>query len=354
MNLEAAIASSELRRNSGHTTGMKQERQSIEVARRVFEVSAMANEPYENLKPEEWVQRWLASQTFVLAEIAPHHVAVPNVNRINKNKIQATLQCSAEEIEPIVVDLNKQNIGATNSGFVPKIIVVDGKHRHRAQVLRGKDRILAWVGDQAMAELQKRNSAKQFVIKAAAKPLSLSRFSATKLDILAAIAGPAAAMTRQDAGDGGSRPTGGTQVPKMASMGGGMGGPGASATGGSGMNPTRKGIFSQNARSSGSLEEPDPSDTKAEPDPSDRNKTFPDPSDRLQWKANKPQKKAPGADYKPFKWLDQGGHSAGSGVGPRINAYGTSEGVLNAKKKKRMEAGPIRVKKIVTSPKGQK
>lgn len=413
MNLEQAIASSELRRKVGHSTETQQVRQAVDVARRVFEVSAMAQEPYENMKPEDWAHRWLASQTFVLAEIAPHHVAVPNVNRIDSSKVQATLQCSAEEIEPIVVDINKQGIGATHGGYVPKFIVVDGKHRHRAQVLRGKDRILAWVGDLAMAEMKSKNSAKQFVIKAAAKPFPEkgTRFDGLA-DIYAAVAPPSAAITRQDVGDGGSRPTGGTTVPKMANAGGGgMGGLGS----GSGMNPTRKGIFSQNARSSGSLEEPDPSDTKAEPDPSDRNKTFPDPSDRLQWNAKKPQTKAPGADYKPFKWLDQGGASAGSGVGPHLTqkqmrAYGTSEGAekgwesrggsnkgaehlnnsdkafldswlrqhkpsedeqksndalkkmytwtggLNAKKKKSksMEAGPIRVKKIITSPKGQK
>lgn len=325
MNLEQAIASSELRRRSGHTEG-RQERQPIQVAQRVFEVSAMANEPYVNIKPEDWAQRWLASQTFVLAEIAPHHVAVPHVNRIDKSKVQATLQASAEEIEPIVVDLNKQGIGATNSGYVPKIIVVDGKHRHRAQVLRGKDRILAWVGDMAMAELQKKNNAKQFVIKAASRP-----YPASKLDGLAqmyaAVAGPAAAMTRQDVGDGGARPTGGT---KMSATGGGMGG---SLGGGSGMNPTLK---SQMSRSSGSFVDEDPSDKDVPPDPSDRNKTFPDPSDRAGWNPDKPQKKAPGSDYKPFKYGNAQKDAPGSGVGPQI------------------KAGPIKVKKIVTSPKGQK
>lgn len=395
MNLEQAIASSELRRRVGHNTEDRQEKHSLEIAKRVFEVSAMANEPYVNMKPEEWAQRWLTSQTFVLAEIAPHHVAVPNVNRINKNKVQATLHASAEEIEPIVVDLNKNGIGATNSGYIPKVIVVDGKHRHRAQSLRGKDRILAWVGELAMAELQKKNTPKQFVVKAAAK--QLSSFPATKLDSLAqmyaAVAGPAQGMVRQDVGDGGSRPTGGT---KMAATGGagGMGGLG----GGSGMNPARKGIFGQNARSSGSFIDEDPSDKDVPPDPSDRNKTFPDPSDRAGWDAKKPQDKAPGADYKPFKWVGQG-PSQGSGVGPRVKAYGTSEGVkkewdtrgrktemtdgqrdflnkfmqqhqssdfekkanqqswigpgLDAKRRK-MEAGPIKVKKIVTSPKGKK
>lgn len=378
MNLEQAIASVELRRKVGHITEA-QEKRSLEIAERVFEVSAMANEPYVNIKPEEWAQRWLASQTFVLAEIAPHHVAVPNVNRINKSKVQATLQASAEQIEPIVVDLNKNGIGATNSGYIPKVIVIDGKHRHRAQVLRGKDRILAWVGREALAVLEKKNTPKQFVIKAASNPFPKM---GTKLDVWAAIAPSSSAIVRQDTGDGGSRPTGGT---KMSAVGGGMG----SLGNGSGANPMRKGLSAQNARSSGQLEEVDPSDRIASDDP----------SDRLEWEPNNPQDKAPGSDYKPFKWLDQGGKSAGSGVGPRVKAYGTSEGVkkewdsrgraqemtqdqkdavakfmqqhqpseyekkanrqtwigpgLDAKKRK-MDAGPIKVKKIVTSPKGKK
>lgn len=386
MNLEQAIASSELRRNLAQPNGTRQERKSLDVARRVFEVSAMADQPYVNIKPEEWAQRWLTSQTFVLAEIAPHHVAVPYANRINRSKVQATLQCSAEEIEPIVIDINKQGIGSTNSGYIPKVIVVDGKHRHRAQVLRGKDRIMAWVGDLAMAELQKRNNPKQFVIKAAANPFPEKRSKLSSFaEMFCAVTGP---VVRQDTGDGGSRPTGGTQVPKMSSgkrtmksgiqrLPGGAamplnafgGGPGASATGGSGMNPARKGIFGQMARGSGQLEEADPSDTNATPDPSDRNKTFPDPSDRRQWKL-KPQTDAPGSLYKPFrKKHDENDTSRfdhndgetksgmkisdgmtravvhdddpeemqpGTGIGPRV---------------KTLDAGPIRVKRIVTSPK---
>ena len=160
--------------------------------------------------------------------------------------------------------------------------------------------------------MQKKNNAKQFVIKAASRPLG------TKLDMYAAIAGPSAGMTRQDVGDGGARPTGGTK------MSAGMGGPGASLGNGSGANPNRQGLSAQNARSSGSII--DPSDK----DPSD------DPSDRAGWDADKPQTKAPGSDYKPFKYGNAQKDAPGSGVGPQI------------------KAGPIKVKKIVTSPKGQK
>jgi hypothetical protein len=56
----------------------------------------------------------------------------------------------AREETPIVVDYNRNQVGRTPRGFVPQIIVIDGKHRFQAATLRGETHILAWVGEQAM------------------------------------------------------------------------------------------------------------------------------------------------------------------------------------------------------------
>jgi len=298
MNLEQTMQQIGLSTSDGKATN--QTRLQLDVAKRVFRVSELQKTPYQNIGPEDWAKRWLVSDTFTLAEIAPYQVAVPFVNRINQNRVQATLMASQDEIEPIVIDLNKQHIGRTESGYVPKVIVVDGKHRHRAQLMQGRDRILAWVGDRAMAELQQRErQVKRFVIAAATTEV-VPQWS--KLDGIAQI-----------------------YAKSMESMGG----PAGSSLG-NGSGPPSK-IMSQGARSSGQLEEPDPSDEKAKTDPSDA-KQATDPSDRLQWKADDPQMYAPGSKFNPpvYKGV---GNAPGSGVGPRITA------------------GPIKVKKIVTAPK---
>ena len=110
------------------------------------------------------------------------------------------------------------------------------------------------------------------------------------------------------------------------------------------------------ARSSGSLEEPDPSDEKATPDPSDRNQTFPDPSDRLKWNADKPQLCAPGCnkDHEHNWGGDPSQMSPDSGVGPRLKPdWGAedSEFSKGMKASRKMDAGPIKVGKIVTKKK---
>lgn len=257
---------------------------ALDVAKRVFEQSARYGEPYERHTPESWRDMWLASDKFVLAEIGIEQVGIPYAKKINPEKVRRCMSASADgNTEPIVVDLNRQQIGKTPLGYVPKVIVTDGKHRWKAQVEMGKDRILAWVGDKALAELERRRNGSRFVIAAAASvpnyaqsaPMSNLVASAS---IYAAVAvKPNSAMTRQDTGDGGSRPTGGTQTMKWeaAGAGGGMGG---SLGGGSGSNPLTMRVTEASrtpeARSSGSLQSHDPSDEKATPDPSDSG-TFP-------------------------------------------------------------------------------
>ena len=344
---------------------------AMEVAKRVFEISAHYGEPYENQTPETWKKDWLESERFVLAEVGVEQVGIPYAKRINPEKVRRSISASGDgRMEPIVVDWNRQQIGRTPLGYVPKVIVVDGKHRHRAQVEMGKDRVLAWVGERAMKELRNRqNGGKRFIMEAASTQTyeqitPMSNLLATATLYAAVSVKPSSAMTRQDIGDGGSRPTGGTQSQRWEAMGAGPGGGGmgGSLGGGSGSNPLRmrvEGSRTPEARSSGSLEEADPSDTKVTPDPSD-SKAAVDPSDRQNWNPDRPQFCSPGCtkDHVHNFYGSPSQESPGSGVGPRTKSNGgasksefTKSGLLANRS---LDAGPIQVKKIVTKKKRMK
>lgn len=335
MNIEQAVAITNMKKQQnvlllqGQTT-----KTAKEIAVLVFDLSAAAGEPYKNATPKVWAERWLASKKFVLVDIDPRQVAVPFVNSISRSKVLATMQASASSLPPIVVDINLQGIGKTATGYVPSLIVVDGKHRHRAQMLCGRDRITAWVGEKALAQLQARAAVrKNFVIdkaQSSSRPLS-------NIEVQAALNAPSGghimAPTRQDTGDGGSRPSGGAHTPtrtgpqspttSMRSAGGQSSGAGP-GSGVSGLNPARTGIYS----------DADPSD-RNQSDPSDRGQML-DPSDKDQFSHGAP------------KQGDPRQQSPGSGVGPRTRP---STGASNSEMSRMMKAGPIKVKKIVTHKK---
>ena len=332
MNLEQAVALTNMRKQPmAILLEGQQTKTAKEMAELVFELSAAAGEPYQNATPGVWASRWLGSKKFVLVDIDPRQVAVPFVNRISRSKVYATMQASVSALPPIVVDVNVQQIGRTGTGFIPSLIVVDGKHRHRAQMLCGRERVSAWVGEKALSMLQARAAArKHFIID---KPQNPGR-PLSKLEIEAALMAPSGgspvSMTRQDTGDGGSRPVGSPHIPvrgRMASAGGG-GASGAAGPGGgvSGLNPARAGIYSDS----------DPSDRKNPPDPSDRGQML-DPSDKEQFSLGSP------------KAGDPSKQSPGAGVGPRTRP---STGASNSEMSRRgINAGPIKVKKIVTHKK---
>ena len=228
---------------------------ATEIAKRVFAMSARYGEPYENQTPETWRKDWLASDKFVLAEIGVEQVGMPYAKKISGEKVRRIISASADgEMEPIVVDVNRQQIGRTPLGYVPKVIVVDGKHRHRSQIDMGKDRVLAWVGEKALTELERRKNGgnRRFVIAAASSQTyqqiaPMSNLLATATLYSAVSVKPSTAITRQDTGDGGSRPTGGTQTTKWEAAGG-AGGMGGSLGGGSGSNPATMRVQSNGAR----------------------------------------------------------------------------------------------------------
>lgn len=360
MRLEQATQQMQLRKVPKNDCGCGDIRVAKDVARRVFELSAAFGEPYKG-RPDDWAKEWLASKRFTLVAVAPYQVAIPYANRIDRNKVLRTINASTDgTMEPIVVDVNKKSIGKTQSGYVPNVIVVDGKHRHKAQTAMGKDRILAWVGELALQELQERaKSGKKFVIEASTvefyEPRLRSTLESTAL-MHFAVATP---TIRQDSGDGGSRPTGGTQVRANKHKTGcncaackgkmeGMGGPAGSASLGSGSGPVSK-ISSQGARSSGSLSEEDPSDKGVPPDPSDTEQSV-NPSDRLTWDGKKPQAFAPGGET-AVGYKNPVAASPGSGVGPGVTKnYGAKRSELNRGPNK-VNAKAVKVGKLWTKDK---
>lgn len=325
MNLQQAVAIANMQKQQtvlllqGQTT-----KTAREVAELVFDLSAAAGEPYRNATPKVWAERWLASKKFTLVDIDPRQVAVPFVNRISRSKVLATMQASADSLPPIVVDTNLQGIGKSATGYVPSLIVVDGKHRHRAQMLCGRDRITAWVGEKALAQLQARAAVrKHFVIDKTQSPVR----PLSNIEVQAALTGPTGgspiAVTRQDTGDGGSRPSGSSHAPVRSVRGtGGQSSGAGPGSGVSGMNPTRAGLYGDH--------EDYPSD------PSDRGQAL-DPSDKDQFSHGAP------------KQGDPNKQSPGAGVGPRTRpSTGASNSEMSQKK---LLAGPIKVKKIVTHKK---
>jgi hypothetical protein len=261
-------------------------------------------------------------------EIEISKAALPGMPR-NPNRVFEKMQAAASSLEPIVVDVNKQNIGQTPSGYVPRVIVVDGKHTHMARRTQGYGTILAWVGEKALKYVRPKKT--EITITA-----SKSNGKTTKIDAAVAVSVP-----RQDRARAGSAPhdnipsefpTKGngnldwppqpvTQSPrKIRSAGGagasgggaagsGAGGASGSLGGGSGSNPNRMGVYADDAS--------DVDQGTAA--------TLQDPTDYTQ-------------DSPAYE-------SPGSGVGPRTKK---STGATNSELSQKEVKGSKFIKKIVT------
>lgn len=159
---------------------------AVQIAKRVFQLAAQAGHPFEGITVQDWARKWLASDEFVLMEISASKAALTNTPK-NRNLVFEKMHASA--FEPIVVDANKNEIGRTPGGFVPSVIVVDGKHSHQAQVMQGKSMVMAWVGKKVVAKVQ----AKVASIKVNGNGVKLSKIES-------------AAVLAQDRGHNGSAP----------------------------------------------------------------------------------------------------------------------------------------------------
>lgn len=324
---------------------------ALQIAKQIF---AIASKPKDGSagytmrhSPEKWAKLWLPSSEFVLMEIDIAAAASPHLPR-NPERVAQRLLCSAEDHEPVIVDLNKRKVGKTMLGYIPEIIYLDGKHRIHAQSMQGRTKTWAWVGVKAIPKLKRT----RLITKLEAAAVLLPKVDQTRMSKtyeLYASTTPSVGIpvTRQDSGEGGARPS--TSVvrsaKKLKSAGGGAaGGPGASNSGGSGFNPAREGFEAEGdcgcnemaanstygetkgARSSGQLADPSASDTKVPQSASDGGPGV-SPSDRRKW-LDEPNDNPPGSQG----WGDYGDpakESPGSGSGPHIGkSLGDSKSVL--------------------------
>jgi hypothetical protein len=121
---------------------------AIKMAELVFAKGREKGKPFLYIDAYDWKKRWLASEKFQLIRMPISAAALPCLPK-DAEWVQALLH--RREDVPVVVDLNKKGVGRSPSGYLPPVIVLDGKHRFRAAALRGESHILAWVGEKAVA-----------------------------------------------------------------------------------------------------------------------------------------------------------------------------------------------------------
>jgi len=176
MNIKQAVDLQALK--NGNTTPISEKRLTrIQVARRVFKLAAAAGHPYKNISAEDWAKKWLPSEEFVLMSIETTRAARPCMPK-NENLVLKNISAASNE-EPIVVDTNKQRVGRSPIGYVPEVIVIDGKHRHMAAQMKGDVHITAWVGVKALAKVEP----KSHKMAAAAKKM----IKQSKIEVAAAM-----------------------------------------------------------------------------------------------------------------------------------------------------------------------
>lgn len=346
MNLQDSLTMSELRKPAPVQTKVKTKTR-LQIARRVLQLAAQGGFPYKYHTAESWAKKHLPSKEFVLMEIDINAAASPHIPK-NGNRVAYNLLCAAADMEPIVVDRNNRKEGSTLLGFIPDVIVKDGKHRKQARIMQGYARIMAWVGVKAAPKLISKETINasgdkdRYLLLPAVDNTRMAATYEIHASTVPSV-GLSKSVMRQDSGEGGSRPVDSTHPMSAGKLkgkiktGGGAAG-GASNGGGSGSNPLRMGVMGvgkPGARSSGSLEDTDSSDDTIPPDASDTKQAV-DASDRLKFNPNKPQIYTPGTSKgHGNKFGSPNLDSPGSGVGPRTVNKGPSRSEmakqLNAK-----------------------
>jgi hypothetical protein len=122
-----------------------------ELAEDIFAEAAQREQPFMHHSPETWRRKWLPSKKFHLMMIPLNAAALP-CDPKGQNLVLKKIH--AREEKPIIVDYNRNQVGASMNGFVPQVIVIDGKHRFKAAAYRGDTHIMAWVGEVAVETLQ--------------------------------------------------------------------------------------------------------------------------------------------------------------------------------------------------------
>jgi len=149
MNLTQAVEFADIRRGQRPVpTGQKT---ALEVAEYVFQQGEIKHNPFLYMEPEDWQKKWLHSKSFRLVELPIAAAALSTIPR-DQNWVLTRIHARADH--PVVVDLNKNKVGKHSVGYVPPIVVLDGKHRFKAASLRGDSHILAWVGEDALKAIE--------------------------------------------------------------------------------------------------------------------------------------------------------------------------------------------------------
>lgn len=151
MKLAEANVFARLREDGYGKRISKEIKNALELAEGIFAEAEEREQPFLYHTPETWAKKWLPSRKFRLMRLPLNAAAMPcepkGANLVLK-KIHAM------ESKPIVVDYNRNQVGKSFHGFVPQVIVIDGKHRFKAAMLRGETHIMAWVGELAAESMQ--------------------------------------------------------------------------------------------------------------------------------------------------------------------------------------------------------
>jgi hypothetical protein len=130
----------------------KEKKSAQDLAKRVFARAEESGRPITRQTEKDWAKEWLQSKDFVLLDISIDAVASPIRAPIDTSKVQESMRASADNMEPVIVDVNKNRLGMISKGhYYPQVIVVDGQHRYQGAMLQGRERIKAWVGIEAAA-----------------------------------------------------------------------------------------------------------------------------------------------------------------------------------------------------------
>ncbi len=139
-------------REDGYTKRIPKEiKNALELAVDIFAEAEEREQPFLYHTPETWARKWLPSKKFRLMRLPLNAAAMPCEPKGDNLVLK---KIHAMEAKPIVVDYNRNQVGKSFHGFVPQVIVIDGKHRFKAAALRGETHIMAWVGELAAESMQ--------------------------------------------------------------------------------------------------------------------------------------------------------------------------------------------------------
>lgn len=276
--------------------------------------------PYKHHTPKSWARKFLDSKEFRLMEISINAAASPHKPRDPK-RVAHYLKCAAGTTvdDPIVVDINKRKEGSTLLGYIPQVIIQDGKHRTQARLMQGHQTIMAWVGVKAIKKGIRAASElihRPITTRKSTHDLTFVEKGNIKASFeLYAATTPSVGMSvpRQDVGEGGPRSKGEVFSGKKKKLKAGR----------------TDDCNACGARSTGQLDEETASDEKVPPDQSDAGQRV-DPSDRRKWLGDKQNNFAPGTGP---GYVDTFGspnfQAPGAGSGPRVTNKGASKSEFN-------------------------